>query len=236
MTTSERETGGKELEHRLGHRFNNPLLLAEALTHSSAAGVSGASWPCNERMEFLGDRVLGLVIAHLLYTRFSSEDEGALARRYAALVRREALARVAEALGLANHIRMSRGEEEIGGRRNPNALADVCEAVIAAVYLDGGFEAASGVVRRHWDALVDESERPPRDSKTELQEWAQGRGMALPAYREIDRTGPPHAPTFRVEVSLPGVGSTSGSGPSKRAAEKAAARSLLAELRVPHEL
>ncbi|MDX9860939.1 MAG: ribonuclease III [Rhodospirillales bacterium] len=219
-------TASDSLGKILGHRFSRPELLREALSHSSAAGPPVSY----QRLEFLGDRVLGLVVARLLFDRFSGESEGHLARRHAELVRKESLARVAVGLGLGRHIRLSRGEEEAGGRDNPAILADVCEAVIAAIFLDGGFEAAADFVGRHWAALMEEDVTPPKDAKTALQEWAQGRGLDLPLYREIDRRGPPHAPLFEVEVSIEGHPPEVASGPSKRMAEQAAAGALMDRL------
>ena len=215
------------LEEVLGHRFSRPDLLRQSLVHSSVTATRRDRARSNERQEFLGDRVLALVIADLLYHRFPGEDEGALARRHAALVRREALARVAEAIGLAQHIVMSEGEEETGGRANSALLADTCEAVIAALYLDGGLWAAALFIRRQWQPLIDESKAPPVDAKTLLQEWAQARGLPLPAYREVAREGPAHAPVFSVAVSVEGLAPVTATGASKRAAEQAAAEVLL---------
>ncbi len=218
------------LEERLGHAFARSDLLHRALTHASTGSRADGRGASNERLEFLGDRVLGLVIASLLYRSFPDEDEGALARRHAALVQREALARVAVDVGLPDHVLMSPSEEEAGGRRNPGLLADACEAVIAALYLDGGLGAAERFIEAHWQALVDEHTQPPKDAKTRLQEWAQGRGLALPVYAETERHGPAHAPVFTIEVSLQGQAPASASGPSKRAAEQAAAQALLARI------
>jgi len=223
------EDASRRLKQALGHRFADPGLLDEALTHSSVASA-GDRRRTNERLEFLGDRVLGLVVADMLFDRFPDEDEGALARRHAALVRRESLARVAESIGLAENIRLSRGEEDAGGRKNPGLLADACEAVIAALYLDGGIDVAATFIRDQWDAMMAEDVRPPKDAKTELQEWAQARGLALPRYREVGREGPAHAPMFSIEVSLADRTPASASGPSKRAAEQAAAEAMLEEL------
>lgn len=214
------------LEERLGHRFREPALLRQALTHASAA-APGAS---NERLEFLGDRVLGLIVAALLFERFPGETEGALARRFTALVRREALAHVAETIELGAHLVLSAGEEEAGGRANPGTLADACEAMIAALFLDGGLAAAEAFVRRRWLPLLDEAVPPPKDAKTALQEWAQDRGLPLPVYRETGRSGPAHAPTFSIEVQVAGRPPASASGPSKRAAEQSAAAELLRRL------
>jgi len=224
------EDASRRLEQALGHRFADPGLLDEALTHSSVAST-GQQRRTNERLEFLGDRVLGLVVADLLMGRFPDEDEGALARRHAALVRREALARVAVGIGLGDCIRLSRGEEDAGGRENPGLLADACEAVIAALYLDGGLDVAAAFILREWDAIVAEDVRPPKDAKTELQEWAQARALALPKYREVGREGPAHAPVFSVEVSLADRSPARASGASKRAAEQAAAEAMLEDLR-----
>jgi ribonuclease-3 len=222
-------TGGHPLEDVLGHRFADPELLRRALIHSSSPQAGRGAYS-NERLEFLGDRVLSLVVADMLFHRFPDEEEGALARRHAFLVRRDALAQVAMALGLGCHIAMARGEEESGGRDNPTLLGDCCEAVIAALYLDGGIAAARRLIERHWEPLMHADPTPPKDAKTALQEWAQGRGLPLPAYREVGRTGPQHAPLFTVEVNVAEAGRAVASGPSKRAAETAAAARLLETL------
>ncbi|MEO5335538.1 MAG: ribonuclease III [Magnetospirillum sp. WYHS-4] len=215
------------LESILGHHFARRDLLGLALRHASSLRNRDRRTDTNERLEFLGDRVLGLVIAAMLYEGFPDEEEGALARRHTALVRREALARVAETIGLAEHLTMAHGEAETGGRDKPTILADGCEAVLGALYLDGGLAAAEGFVRRFWAPLLAEDLRPPKDAKTTLQEWAQGRGLPLPAYREMERSGPDHAPLFVVVVEVEGMPPTPGSGPAKRAAEQAAAEALL---------
>ncbi len=212
-------------EPALGHRFADPALLRQALTHSSGSTDRMRS---NERLEFLGDRVLGLVVADMLYERFPDEEEGALARRHAALVQRESLARVSRGIGLPDHLILSMGEAETGGRENDSLLADACEAVIAALYLDGGLDAARDFVHAHWSALMEENPTPPKDAKTALQEWAQGRGKPLPSYREVSREGPDHAPTFTIEVSVEGLDPAIGTGSSKRLAAQAAAEAMLA--------
>lgn len=221
------------LQERLGYAFTSRRLLVQAITHSSFQGDGSGRRSCNERLEFVGDRVLGLVIANLLYRRFPGEEVGALARRHAAAVRREALVEIAERLELAACLRLSRGEEEAGGRRNPGLLADAAEALIAAIFMDGGYEPAREAVERLWRDLVERDASPPKDAKTLLQEWAQGRGLPLPMYRETERSGPPHAPLFRVEVSVEGLEPIAATGPSKRAAERAAAESLLLKARPP---
>lgn len=214
-----------ELSGILGHRFQDPALLREALTHQSA--LPGGARGSYQRLEFLGDRVLGLVIAELLLKRFPAESEGALARRLAALVRQETLAEVAAGLGLDRFVILSRAEAEAGGARNPALLSDSCEAVIGALYLDGGLAVAEAFVLAHWTALLEAERAPPRDAKTTLQEWAQGRGLPLPDYREVGRSGPDHDPVFTVEASVAGQAPARGEGRSKRLAEQAAAAALL---------
>lgn len=212
------------LADRLGHRFRDRRLLRDALRHPSVTATTEAT--AYERLEFLGDRVLGLAVAEMLMRRFPSEPEGHLARRFAAHVRREALAEVARSLDLGQHIMLSRGEETGGGRSNAATLADCMEAVIGALYLDGGLEVAAGFIQRHWDARLAERQ-PPRDPKTALQEWAQGRGLPLPRYETVAAEGPDHAPAFTVSVAIAGHPGASAVGASKRAAERAAAEALL---------
>ena len=221
-----------KLANSLGHTFATPDLLALALRHSSLS-VTGPDGS-NERLEFLGDRVLGLVIAEMLLNRFPTEDEGDIARRHTALVRQEALVRVAERLELGDCIEMSEGEENSGGRANASVLSDCCEAVIAALYIDSGLDAASDFISNHWATMVEETPRPPMDAKTKLQEWAQARSLALPEYTEISRDGPAHKPTFVIEASIDGHSggrqSAQAAGTSKQRAEQEAAVALLAEL------
>jgi ribonuclease-3 len=218
----------QELTDRLGYRFRQPDLLVQALTHPSVThGRAPGKATAYERLEFLGDRVVGLVVADMLFARFPSEPEGALARRHAALVRRETLARVAEQFGIPDHLNLAKGERESGGHRNPAVLADACEAVIGAVYADGGFEPAQGLVRAAWEPLMEEALSPPKDAKTALQEWAQGRGKPLPAYVTEGAEGPPHDPIFLVSVGVEGEDKALGRGKSKRTAEQAAAQALL---------
>ncbi len=217
----------EELASRLCHRFKRKRLLREALTHPSAAGDPTQSY---ERLEFLGDRVLALIISDLLLGRFPEEAEGALARRLSALVRRETLAKVALGIDLGDHLILAKSEKEAGASENPALLANACEAIIGALYLDGGLAAARDFVLPLWTPLLEAEPTPPQDAKTALQEWAQGRGLALPEYREVRREGPPHEPVFTVEVSVTGQPSARGEGRSKRLAEQAAAAHLLAEL------
>jgi ribonuclease III len=223
------------VEHRIGHRFTKKALLGEALTHSSATGPGRRIRRSNERLEFLGDRVLGVVIAELLFTRFPDEGEGALSQRHAGLVRRETLAEVAAEMGIGDWLVLARSEEEGGGRSNPAILADALEAVIGALHLDGGLPTAAAFIRANWEQRLAEMRGPPRDAKTALQEWTQSRGLGLPDYRVTGTSGPAHAPTFEVAVALADVGSATASGGSKRAAEQAAAEQLLARLRARAE-
>jgi ribonuclease III len=228
----------EDLAQAIGYAFARPELFEEALTHPSAlAPEHGRSRPRRrssyrgyERLEFLGDRVLGLVIADLLWRRFENEPEGHLTRRHTHLVRREALARVASGIGLGSHLHLSRAETAAGAAGNPGILADACEALIAAIYLDGGFEAASAFVRRFWEPLIEEMAAPPRDPKTALQEWAQARGLALPAYDLVGTSGPDHAPLFTVAASVTGHDRATATASSKRIAEARAAAMLLERL------
>ncbi len=213
-----------ELVVRLGYDFQDPALLERALTHPSAASRTRKS---NQRMEFLGDRMLGLALARMLYDGFEDEAEGQLGYRFTALAQRAALARVAAEVDLAPHIVMSTGEADSGGRDNPGILADTLEAVIAAIYLDGGPAPAEAFVQRFWTPLMAEELEPPKDAKTILQEWAQARGLALPVYTITFRDGPDHAPVFTIEAAIDGYPPATGQGASKRAAEQAAAEAVL---------
>ncbi|MGE0715981.1 MAG: ribonuclease III [Alphaproteobacteria bacterium] len=209
----------------VGHHFADRRLLHEALLHPSAA----QGGPSYERLEFLGDRVLGLVVAEILWRRFPAEPEGLLARRYAGHVRRETLAEIARGIDLGRYVLLARGEEEEGGRAKEGTLADCLEAVIGAIYLDGGLEAAAAFIRRHWDQRI-AARTPPREPKTALQEWAQGRGLPLPRYETLASEGPDHAPAFTVSVTIEGRPPATATGNSKRTAERAAAAALLAEV------
>ncbi|MGB0498847.1 MAG: ribonuclease III [Rubricella sp.] len=212
---------------RLGHDFARAELLEQALTHSS---IANRARPANERLEFLGDRVLNLVIADALMEQDGEADEGTLARRLNALVRKEACAEVAEALDLGQVLILGRAEARSGGRRKMALLGDAMEAVIAAVYLDAGFDAARRVILRHWKELIARAETVRRDPKTLLQEWAQARSMTLPRYEDLDRTGPDHAPVFTVSVVLENGMRAEGRAPSKQKAQAEAAAQLLARL------
>ncbi len=221
------------LARNLGHDFRDPSLLDQALTHASVGegaerDARGRPFLDNQRLEFLGDRVLGLLVADRLMRDLPNADEGEMSSRLHALVDKPTCARVAEALGVGEAIRLSPGEAKQGGRRREGILGDAMEAVLAAVWLDGGIEAARGVFERAWAA---ELAAPPRraltNPKSALQEWALAQGRALPTYRIVQRTGSDHAPTFTVEVSVAGIEPLTARGRSRQDAEKAAATALL---------
>lgn len=218
------------LEDVLGHAFSDAGLWQRAVTHRSAAPGGG---PGYERLEFLGDRVLGMAVAAMLYRHFPAENEGRLSQRYAQLVRKETLAAIARQLAIGDHLRMAAGEEQRGIRDNPAVLADVLEALVAALYLDGGTAPAFAFVERHWRPHMTAQREPPRDAKTRLQEWALARGLPLPSYRLLARCGPDHAPTIAVAASVEGLARQEASGPSRRAAEQEAARKLLEKAGAP---
>jgi len=229
----------EDLQQIIGYEFARRELLQEALTHPSAL-VAERRGPRGklvkrgyERLEFLGDRVLGLVVAELLWRRFEGEPEGDLTRRHTHLVRREALARIAKTIELGAHLVLSRAEMAAGATDNPGILADACEALIAAIFVDGGFAAAAAFVWRFWEPLVDEMEEPPRDPKTALQEWAQARGLALPVYELVATSGPDHSPLFTVAASVLGRDRATATAWSKRLAEARAAATLLDRLATP---
>jgi ribonuclease-3 len=225
-----------ELAAGLGHAFADPRLAAEALTHRSALDRQPdlkAAFPHgNERLEFLGDRVLSLAIADLLLVRHPGEREGELARRHASLVRAGTLAEIAEAVGLGSLIRLSESEraQRTAGAVKPTILADSFEALLGAIFLDAGFAVARGCIERLWGERLAAQRSAPRDAKTALQEWAQARRLPLPAYREAAREGPAHAPVFVVDVVVKGHEPSRGRGASKREAERQAAGALLERL------
>jgi ribonuclease-3 len=212
------------LEARIGYRFKDKGLLKRALTHVSVAPTRMDSY---ERLEFLGDRVLGLGVAHMLVAAFGEDSEGMLSRRLAALVRKETCAEVARDWEVGPFIRLGDGEAQSGGRDKNAILGDICEAIIGAVFLDAGPEAAERLVRAAFGNRMLAPGRDLQDAKTMLQEWAQGRRLPAPTYRMASRGGPDHAPYFDVVVEVEGLPAAQGTGASKRAAEQAAAQAFL---------
>jgi len=217
----------KAFTRRIGYDFDTPELLIEAVTHSS---LSSPTRPDNQRLEFLGDRVLGIVIAEALLTADPDASEGQLAPRFNSLVRKEACAEIAIDVDLGAVLKLGRSEMMSGGRRKQALLGDATEALIAAVYLDGGFDAARSMILRLWNTRIDNAEADARDSKTALQEWAQARGQTPPDYLLTDRGGPDHAPVFTITARLASGECASAQATSKRQAQQAAAAKLMAEL------
>ena len=215
------------LEATLGHSFARADLLGLALTHISGVTGATARAASYQRLEFLGDRVLGLAVSAMLYAEFPQAAEGELSRRLADLVRRESCAEVAALWDVGPYLRLGPGEVQSGGRGRQAILSDVCEALIGAVFLDGGYEAAAALVRRAWEPRMLAPRRALQDPKTALQEWAQAKGKPTPAYSETERSGPDHAPRFTVAVAVEGLSPADGLGTSKRHAEQAAAEALL---------
>ena len=215
------------IEERIGHKFADANLLMTAMTHVSALKPSRKRGESYQRLEFLGDHVLGLIVSDMLYRSFPNADEGELSKRLADLVRKESCADVAKSLGFTDDIKLGAVGAGAGARLRKSVLGDICEAVIGAVYLDGGYAAASEFVERNWTERMKKPRQPLRDPKTVLQEWAQGKGLPTPVYREVERTGPHHDPQFRVAVDLPGLAPAEGVGGSKRAAEKVAASVMI---------
>jgi ribonuclease-3 len=221
------KTATAAIEARIGHKFADAVLLNTAITHVSALKPTHKRGDSYQRLEFLGDHVLGLIVSDMLYRAFPEADEGELSKRLADLVRKESCAEVAKALGLADDVKLGAVGAGASARLRKSVLGDICEAVIGAVYLDGGYAAASDFVERNWTERMRKPRQPLRDPKTVLQEWAQGKGLPTPVYREIERTGPHHDPQFRVAVDLPGLAPAEGIGGSKRAAEKVAASVMI---------
>jgi len=212
----------------IGYEFRNLALLEEALTHPSLAKGKSDKAYNYERMEFLGDRVLGMAIAEILFTKHRGVNEGSLAVIQANLVNGNCVAEVAKTIGLGEMLRMDLGEETIGGRHNPRNLENAMEALIAAIYLDSDYITVAGLIAKWWKPYIDRSDAMDvRDGKSALQEWAQSRHLPLPCYEVVEQTGPAHQPIFVVSVSLAGIGASQGRGTSKKAAELEAARNLL---------
>ncbi len=218
------------IEEKINHRFADKNLLEVALTHASMAGEKRAAVN-NERLEFLGDRVLGLVIAEQLYKHYGHENEGDLAKRLTALVQQAALLQVAQKIALVDHLHLATGERGAGGQVSDAIVADALEALIGAVFLDAGYAVAQKTVANLWRDLLRDQPAPPEDSKTALQEWVQARGLPLPVYEAIDQSGPAHAPVFTIRLTVKGHDGVTASAPSKRVAEKEAARLMLEKLK-----
>ena len=227
---SHKSKGHAKLEARLGHKFADPELLDRALTHSSAIAPARRIANSYQRLEFLGDRVLGLVVADMLYRKLPRATEGDLSRSLNALVRKETCAAIARSLDLGSELNLGESEARTGGAEKDAILGDVIEAVIGAVYVDAGLGPAYEIVERFFGGVMDDAGAARADAKTTLQEWAQGRGLEPPAYIEVSRTGPDHAPEFTIAVKLEGFPELTASGPSKKLAEhKAAERFLIRE-------
>jgi ribonuclease-3 len=226
---SRKAKGAKDraaLEERIGHSFADKELLERALTHISALS-GGSRTNSYQRLEFLGDHVLGLVVSDMLFAAYARANEGELSRRLADLVRKEACAEVAKEMDLGPALRLGSSESGAGGRTRTTILADACEALVGAVFIDGGYDAAKALIEKFWKERMLRPQQALRDPKTMLQEWAQARGLPTPAYQEISRTGPHHNPKFKVAVALPDRAPAEGTGTSKRAAEQAAAATML---------
>lgn len=215
-----------ELEKVIGYKFNDVHLLERALTHSSTNDDYNY-----QRLEFLGDRVLGLAIADALFHEFRGENEGGLAKRHTALVQGRTCAIIGQVYNLGDFVILSQSERESGGHLNENIIADVVESLLGAIYIDGGYEAAQKVILKLWKNNIQTLETAPQDSKTELQEWVQARGLDLPLYEVVEKSGPDHAPVFLIRVSVDGEGYVEAEGTSRRQAEKTAARLMLKKIK-----
>ena len=231
---SEREDGNilsfDSLQKRIGYRFHDPGLLDHALTHRSYINEAGkAREASNERLEFLGDAVLELIVSEQLYQTYASESEGRLSKLRASLVCESALSRKAEALNLGDYLFLGKGEDKTGGRHKPSVTSDALEALIGAVYLDGGIDAAEEMIMRH--ILNDLSESHPDDYKTALQEYVQSAGIKEVRYQLMEESGPDHDKSFTMAVVIDGQICESGTGRSKKAAEQSAARAALARIK-----
>lgn len=216
----------EKLQSLIGYDFKDLHWLERAMTHSSRA--EGYNY---ERLEFLGDRVLGLVMAHALFTTFPKEREGGLAKRHAALVQGRTLAVIAAMNHLGDYIILSDAERKAGGTENENILADILEALIGAIFIDGGYDPARDLILRFWGNNIETLTEAPLDPKTELQEWVQAKSHPLPVYEVVDKAGPDHAPVFTIELTIQGHDPIRAEGTSRRQAEKTAARQMLARIK-----
>lgn len=221
----------ESLEQLIGYHFTNKALLEEALTHPSVTSRNKANDLVNyERLEFLGDAVLGLVVAQLVMETYPAEREGSLAKRLSALVRGESLAQIAITIGIGKYIRMTSGEASMGGRDNPSNIENALEALIGAIYQDGGLQAAQDFIHTHWSSLVNGMLEPPKDPKTTLQEWAQAYALPIPTYDLLEVEGPSHSPIFTIKLEVSGQNPTIAKGETKKKAEKKAAKMMLAQI------
>lgn len=218
-----------DIENILDYTFSSPQMLSEALTHASASGEK-VDVKNNERLEFLGDRVLGLIVADLLYKRYPDDSEGGLAKRHASLVSGKTLAAIGCDIGIGNFITFSEAEKNAGGAENNKLLANAMEAVIGALYLDGGVEPCRHFIEKYWSGRIEDMQQAPVDPKSALQEWAQARSLPIPNYTMVGRSGPDHDPIFEISVSIKGYDPMNAKGASRRKAEKAAATILLKSL------
>jgi len=213
----------EDLQKKIGYNFKDPNLLKIAMTHSSTGEQDNY-----ERLEFLGDRVLGLVIASLLFNKFPSENEGDLAKRLASLVQGQTLADLSSRLSLGDYIFFSSAEAASGGAENDHILADVFEALIGALYIDSGYSECSKLIETHWQDVLYTMQSPPQHPKTAIQEWAQGKNLPLPSYDIISQSGPDHAPMFEVQLNIKGHPPISATGRSRAEAEKLVATDFMA--------
>lgn len=212
----------KDLQQKIGYTFKDENLLRVALTHSSTGSAFNY-----ERLEFLGDRVLGIIIASLLFEKFPDEKEGDLAKRLSALVQGRTLAKLALRISLGNFIFFSEAEAAAGGAENDHILADVFEAVIGAMYLDGGLSPCDALIKAQWEDTLFTMKKPPQHPKTAIQEWAQGQGLPLPEYAVVNQSGPDHAPVFEMKLSVRGHEPVTATGRSRAEAEKMAAHEFM---------
>jgi len=212
------------IEDKIGYKFNNPKLLKQALTHPSAK--RNKITQDYERLEFLGDSILGMIVSEILFKRFGGENEGKLAKRKAATVCKESLAHIARELSIGKYMILGTGEDQIGGRENKANLENVLEALVAAIYLDGGLEKTRAFVDRFFSDIIEKMATPPKDPKSSLQEWAQARGMALPKYTVVSMEGPSHEPIIEVELTVDKY-SEKASASSRKEAERKASEKLL---------
>ncbi len=217
------------VSRRVGYEFSDPDVLRLALTHKSVLN-DDLDAKTNERLEFLGDRVLGLVTAAMIHKGYPDADEGELHRRQRALIRKGTCADIAKEIGLGAHLILGNSEQRSGGRSKQTILGDACEAVLAAIYLDGGLDEAAGFIERHWRPRMETADKPQRDAKSALQEWAQGQSLPPPVYEVEDRTGPDHEPLFTVRVVISGLEPMSAKGRSKRDAEQSVATIFLVKI------